>query len=165
MIYFVVSCARPCKKYGLVRDPPSYGETIRLDTPGLLTSHIAPFPVLLLRIVSCVICTDIPRLESRANLRLTGGPFTLCLHLRHYDVTRKCRAACYRIPENGGQANARFACEIWNSRATPGQWTAARIKRTTRIKRIPESPRVEIRKSIFILMMFVSTFVSFICKF
>lgn len=38
--------------------------------------------------------------RSRANLRLAGGPFPLCLHLRHYDVTRKCRATCYRIPES-----------------------------------------------------------------
>lgn len=53
--------------------------------------------------------------RSRANLRLAGGPFSLCLHLRHYDVTRKCRATCYRIPESGGRANAWFACEIWNS--------------------------------------------------
>lgn len=50
--------------------------------------------------------------RSRANLRLAGGPFPLCLHLQHYDVTRKCRATCYRIPESGGRANVRFACEI-----------------------------------------------------
>lgn len=57
--------------------------------------------------------------RSRANLRLAGGPFPLCLHSWHYYVTRKCRTACYRIPENRGRANARFACEIWNCR---GDW-------------------------------------------
>lgn len=105
-----------------------YSQQVHMPTSPATKSNGFVVPIACSRFPSI---TFLISCRSRANLRLAGGSFPLYLHLRHYDVTRKCRATCYRIPKSGGRANVRFACEIWNCRATSGRWTVVWKKCTT----------------------------------